>query len=239
MCYAVHSPETPGSLDTNKANKLGIPKGPLLGKLVKGESVTLPNGNVIHPQDCVSPPQCGPITLIIDCPNLDYLQNLIDNSCLNFYLTSHNSGSLTVNSIVHLAPLHILLDEKYFSFFSQFASNSNAKLHHLFVYSSDTHASPHLLTSGKLQNELFKKLDYVCPRLAEVSESNFQGIQKFKKDSEKELTTRYKTNNKTEITTGEFLSLFTILPLKKLGFDNSSLLSKNVKLSLSLTNMNK
>src|SRR5205085_9287528 len=45
--------------DPEKARGLGVPTGPMLGRLVQGESVTLENGKVVQPQECVGPPIAG------------------------------------------------------------------------------------------------------------------------------------------------------------------------------------
>lgn len=47
VCYAVHTPIIPGKFDMAAATKLGVPKGPLCGKLVKGETIELPNGKKV------------------------------------------------------------------------------------------------------------------------------------------------------------------------------------------------
>lgn len=43
----------PPKFDPAKAKKLGVPSGPLFGKLTKGESIVLPNGQTINPSDCL------------------------------------------------------------------------------------------------------------------------------------------------------------------------------------------
>jgi len=42
-----------------RAEALGVPRGPERRRLVAGESVTLPNGRVIHPNDVLGPPRPG------------------------------------------------------------------------------------------------------------------------------------------------------------------------------------
>lgn len=41
--------DLPGKFDPVKAQALGIAKGPMYGKLQKGETVTLPNGTQVRP----------------------------------------------------------------------------------------------------------------------------------------------------------------------------------------------
>ncbi len=49
----------PGMFDLDRAEELGIPRGPLYGKLQHGESVTLADGRVITPGMVLGPPRPG------------------------------------------------------------------------------------------------------------------------------------------------------------------------------------
>lgn len=48
-----------GRFDPDRAKALGIPEGPLWGRLHKGQSVTLPDGRTIEPDTLVGPPRPG------------------------------------------------------------------------------------------------------------------------------------------------------------------------------------
>jgi ribonuclease Z len=48
-----------GRFNPDRANELGIPEGPLWGRLHKGEAVTLENGQTFGPADLVGPPRKG------------------------------------------------------------------------------------------------------------------------------------------------------------------------------------
>lgn len=51
--------DSPGSFNLKRAEELGIPRGPLFGKLQNGSSVTLPDGRKIQPSEVLGPPQPG------------------------------------------------------------------------------------------------------------------------------------------------------------------------------------
>src|SRR5579859_4029576 len=48
--YRIALPQRPGNLDVAKAEALGVPRGPLLGALKAGQTVTLPGGRVVSPE---------------------------------------------------------------------------------------------------------------------------------------------------------------------------------------------
>ena len=70
VSYAVELPALPGKFDAVQADALGVPKGPLRGRLVKGESVTLEDGRVVRPADCVGASVPGGAVLVLDCPSV-------------------------------------------------------------------------------------------------------------------------------------------------------------------------
>ena len=62
--YALVEHERLGRFDPDHAKALGIPEGPLWGKIHKGESVTLPDGRVIAPSELVGPTRPGRTVVI-------------------------------------------------------------------------------------------------------------------------------------------------------------------------------
>lgn len=66
----------PHTLPTAQAKALGVPKGPMYGRLKAGETVTLPNGDVVHPSDVLGPPTPGPMVLLLDCPSNAHLATM-------------------------------------------------------------------------------------------------------------------------------------------------------------------
>jgi ribonuclease Z len=57
--YRVSEKDRPGAFDVDGARALGIPSGPLYGKLKNGETITLENGQRISGQDLCGPIQIG------------------------------------------------------------------------------------------------------------------------------------------------------------------------------------
>jgi ribonuclease Z len=57
--YALVEYERRGRFDPDLARELGIPEGPLWGRIHKGESITLENGKVIEPSVLVGPTRSG------------------------------------------------------------------------------------------------------------------------------------------------------------------------------------
>jgi ribonuclease Z len=51
--------DRPGIFNLERAQELGIPRGPLYGKLQNGDAVTLADGRAIEPDDVLGPPRPG------------------------------------------------------------------------------------------------------------------------------------------------------------------------------------
>jgi ribonuclease Z len=59
FAYAIVEKPRPGRFNTEKANTLGVPEGPLWSKLQHGEIVKLSNGRVVKPDQIVGEPRPG------------------------------------------------------------------------------------------------------------------------------------------------------------------------------------
>src|SRR5919109_4909607 len=57
--YAFQERDKPGRFDVARAEALGVPQGPLYGRLQKGQPVTLPDGRTVDPHDVLGPPKRG------------------------------------------------------------------------------------------------------------------------------------------------------------------------------------
>ena len=66
----------PGVFDLERAETLGIPRGPLYGQLQNGHPVTLDDGRTIHPGDVLGPPRPG--KSIAYCLDTQFSERSID-----------------------------------------------------------------------------------------------------------------------------------------------------------------
>lgn len=78
MAFLCECKPRPGTLSMAKCLKLGVPKGPLLGRLKNGETLTLENGTIVRPEDVKEPDDPGPIFLgKMSCFYLKTFANLL------------------------------------------------------------------------------------------------------------------------------------------------------------------
>lgn len=57
--YRIAEKDRPGHFNAKKATALGIPSGPIYGRLKQGESVTLPDGRIVNGAELCGPTQIG------------------------------------------------------------------------------------------------------------------------------------------------------------------------------------
>jgi ribonuclease Z len=57
--FALVEAERPGRFDVSRAEPLDVPNGPERGRLQRGESIVLPNGRRVHPEDVLGLPRPG------------------------------------------------------------------------------------------------------------------------------------------------------------------------------------
>lgn len=88
MAFLCECKPRPGALSLEKCLKFGVPKGPLLGKLKNGETLTLDNGQTVRPEDVKEPDDPGPIFLGNFASDHLLLQSKF--SFINFFIAKLN-----------------------------------------------------------------------------------------------------------------------------------------------------
>ncbi len=80
--FRVALPDRPGTLDVEKADAAGVPRGPMLAELKAGRAVTLPDGRIVPPDGLIGPRQRGPSMAYaldtIPCPSAIELGRGVD-----------------------------------------------------------------------------------------------------------------------------------------------------------------
>jgi ribonuclease Z len=74
--YRVTEKDRPGHFDVERAQQLGIPSGPLYGKLKRGERVTLPDGRAFDGSDFSGPALRG--RSVVYCTDTTYCRSAVE-----------------------------------------------------------------------------------------------------------------------------------------------------------------
>ncbi|MBD2464838.1 ribonuclease Z [Oscillatoria sp. FACHB-1407] len=73
--YRVAEKDKPGRFNVEQATAMGIPPGPLYGKLKRGETITLPDGRVVKGTDLCGEPEIG--RKFVYCTDTIYCDNSV------------------------------------------------------------------------------------------------------------------------------------------------------------------
>lgn len=150
--YVCQLPDIPGKFLPQKAASLGVPRGPLYGKLQKGESVEAANGKTVHPADVMESSTPGPTVMIIDCPTVDHIEGLVKGMG---DWSNDQDRRQKVAVVVHLTSREVLRAPKYVQFIQSFPDPTQ----HILVSESMTEKTPIMKKSAILH----AKLHYLDP----------------------------------------------------------------------------
>ncbi|WP_029423149.1 ribonuclease Z [Alicyclobacillus macrosporangiidus] len=80
--YRVVERDRAGRLLTSRLAALGVPPGPLYGRLKRGQSIPLPGGGILHPDEALAPPVPGRVLAVLGdtrpCPAAVELASGVD-----------------------------------------------------------------------------------------------------------------------------------------------------------------
>ncbi|KAL8603885.1 hypothetical protein ACOMHN_049703 [Nucella lapillus] len=107
-----------------KCVDLGIEKGPVLGRLKNGESITLENGTVVCPDQVLSDPEVMQPILVVDCPTEDYLESLMSSQKLSAHQVSPDSEGTTLSLVVHMTPVQVFRTDRYQHWMGRFSDKT-------------------------------------------------------------------------------------------------------------------
>ncbi|XP_014784508.1 zinc phosphodiesterase ELAC protein 2 isoform X1 [Octopus bimaculoides] len=119
-------------LNLEKCVDLGVPVGPLLGILKNETSVTLDNGTVIHPDQVLSEVEKPYSLLVLECPNINYLDALLSSESLASLQVENDDQRLPADVVVHMSGVEVISHPKYQKWMKRFPSSTS----HLIVNES-------------------------------------------------------------------------------------------------------
>eukprot|EP01034_Spumella_vulgaris_P021677 gene21677-27718_t len=178
VCYVGQTEAQKGKFDTQKALELGIPKGPLYGKLKNGHSITLDNGVTVTPDQVLGPAESSRYFVIV-CNMEAFCDSLLADVTRHEFLNRFCAGGDLWNSLdclIHLSPDHVVHSPTYQSWMQQF----DLDVHHILVSSSSCKQSSFVaatLNSRKLHRtnpSLFAAVQLFRPSPPN-SETNLEG----------------------------------------------------------------
>ncbi|GMS97795.1 hypothetical protein PENTCL1PPCAC_19970, partial [Pristionchus entomophagus] len=115
VAYYIEMKDPPRRIDLTRVIRMNVPKGPLIGKLKNGESITLPNGNVVTPEDVMMDDDRASSEkrrlLIVDAADEGYARSLYENTIVRS-LSGPNAAH-RLDFVVHLTPERVLCTEHY------------------------------------------------------------------------------------------------------------------------------
>nr|CAH7765332.1 unnamed protein product [Callosobruchus chinensis] len=134
MAYICRLHPRPGALNLDKCVRMGVPAGPILGKLKAGEDITLKDGTVVCSKDVCEPDDPGPIFIVVDCPTVDYIDSLLTNESLKKHQRLATSDEAVACLVVHFTPAEVVEHPSYKKWIDEFPPSTQ----HLMLNESNT-----------------------------------------------------------------------------------------------------
>lgn len=161
VIYACELPEIKGKFDIAKAVALGLKPGPKYRELQLGNSVESDKKNImVHPSDVLGPSIPGPIVLLVDCPTLSHLQELLTIKSLSCYYADavdiQPDEVKSVNCIIHLSPSSVTMTATYQNWMKRFGGVQHIMAGH----ETKNIEIPILKSSARIA----ARLNYLCPQ---------------------------------------------------------------------------
>ncbi|XP_042499299.1 tRNase Z TRZ3, mitochondrial-like isoform X2 [Macadamia integrifolia] len=161
VVYVCELPEIKGKFDPAKAVALGLKAGPKYRELQLGHSVMSDRQNImVHPSDVLGPSVPGPIVLLVDCPTLSHLQELLSTQSLDTYYVDSVDQNLntvkSVNCIIHLSPSLVTMTPEYQNWMKRFVGAQHIMAGH----EIKNLEIPVLKSSARIT----ARLNYLCPQ---------------------------------------------------------------------------
>ncbi|KAJ9120156.1 hypothetical protein QFC22_003055 [Naganishia vaughanmartiniae] len=161
IAYILQAPQVRGKFDNAKAKQLGVPNGPIRGKLTAGQTIEFDDPQnpgqkkVVKPEDVIGAQQDGGAAIILDV-DVGHIESMIAAPALREYQTG---GDKHANLIVHRVTLAVIADPRYVEWSEQFPKKTEHivtvvdRVSDAITYTS---SSWNLLRLNMLDDQIFK-----------------------------------------------------------------------------------
>ncbi|OCF42970.1 hypothetical protein I317_03191 [Kwoniella heveanensis CBS 569] len=133
MVYFCHTPDVRGKFNVEMANKLGVPKGPIRGKLTRGEAIEVDDPGVeggkriVKPEDCLIGGGPGSIMIVVNCTT-QTKSALLESPAFAKYqhsdIEGRGEGLHRAHLIVHKVTSSVWRSEEYQSWMAAFGDRT-------------------------------------------------------------------------------------------------------------------
>ena len=99
----------------------------MYGRLQKGETITLENGQIIRPESVLGDPIPSSSLIILYIPSYEHMKLLIQNETIKTFINNvHSNKILTkIVNVIHIAPMYsIINNDEYISFMASFGKHT-------------------------------------------------------------------------------------------------------------------
>ncbi|XP_022237059.1 zinc phosphodiesterase ELAC protein 2-like isoform X2 [Limulus polyphemus] len=163
-----------GTLILEKCVEHGVPAGPLLGELKKGNNVTLPNGKVVKSTDVVTPEEIGPVFIVVECPSEHFVDSLVNNKEFQAHQVTASSDENLAMLVVHFTPSDVMAHPKYQDWLLKF---SGSCIHLVLNSSSPSLSSIAVHRVQHMLNILHPEIFSLLKQNSDVTSSVMNGIE--------------------------------------------------------------
>ena len=233
ISYIIESAPVAGKFQVQNAIALGVPKGPLYSQLKCGKNVTLDDGRIITPNQCVDP-SAPPIKVaIVACPSQDFLSFTVNEKKndeleeTSFFqvdeVNKEDSKPISATSqimtsilspmdcIFHLAPFHLLSSNDYYNNYVELKRGGTLKEERESKKNNQLHI--YLSHAPVVHRSPFRASRLACIRLNKICPDNWRFPHQYSSNEFKEK----KDTSEIQAIFGDHLMQYNIAPYHTRG----------------------